>query len=57
MGVVCEPEENDPGTTLFDLQPDPETKVDLRRLPKLIGTGLGIVWAAGRREFLVSTAL
>jgi ATP-binding cassette, subfamily B, bacterial len=44
-------------TTVFDLQPDPEAKVDLRRLPKLIANGIRIVWAAGRREFVVSTVL
>jgi ATP-binding cassette, subfamily B, bacterial len=43
--------------TIFDCQVDPEAKVDFRRLPALARDGLRILWEAGRREFVVSTAL
>jgi ATP-binding cassette, subfamily B, bacterial len=43
--------------TLYDFQPDVEAKVDVRRLPRLVLQGLRIVWAAGRRDLIVSTIL
>src|SRR6266545_5733014 len=47
----------EPGPTIFDVQPDPEAKVDVRRLPRLTVQGLRLLWAAGRHDLLVSTAL
>ncbi len=43
--------------TLYDLQPDPEAKVDVRRLPRLAREAVAIVWQAARGDFLVSTVL
>ena len=43
--------------TLFSCGPDPEAKVDVRRLPQLIRRALQVVMAAGRREFMISTVL
>jgi ABC-type multidrug transport system fused ATPase/permease subunit len=43
--------------TIYDCQPDPEAKVDVRRLPRVAAEGLRIVWAAGRRDFLISAGL
>jgi ATP-binding cassette subfamily B protein len=42
--------------TLFDLQPDPEKKVQVRRIPRLVREGIRMLLDAGRRDFLVSTA-
>jgi ATP-binding cassette, subfamily B, bacterial len=43
--------------TIYDLQPDPEAKVDLRRLPRLSALGLRMVWAASPGDFLASALL
>jgi ATP-binding cassette subfamily B protein len=43
--------------TLYDAQPDPQAKVDIRRLPGLVTQGLRIVWTAGRRDLIVSVIL
>ncbi len=43
--------------TLFDLQPDPDTKIQVRRVPSLVRDGLRMLLAASRRDFLVSTTL
>jgi ATP-binding cassette, subfamily B, bacterial len=43
--------------TVYDLQPDVDAKVDLRRLPAMARHAVRIVWDAGRHDFLVSTAL
>jgi ABC-type multidrug transport system fused ATPase/permease subunit len=43
--------------TLFDLQPDPEKKVEVRRVPSLVREGIRMLLDAGRRDFLLSTAL
>lgn len=43
--------------TIFDAQPDPEAKVDVRRMPGLIAEGLRIAWRAGRFDLLVSVGL
>jgi ATP-binding cassette subfamily B protein len=43
--------------TLYDVQPDPAAKVDLRRLPRLSAHALRIAWSAGRGDFLVSALL
>ena len=47
----------DQPVTVYDCGPDPEAKVDFRSLPRLARSGVGIVWRAGRREFLASTIL
>jgi ATP-binding cassette subfamily B protein len=44
-------------STIYDFQPDPEAKVDIRRLPKLARDGMRILWDAGRRDLLVSSSL
>jgi hypothetical protein len=43
--------------TLFDLQPDPDKKVQVRRIPSLVREGIRMLLDAGRRDFLVSVAL
>jgi ATP-binding cassette subfamily B protein len=43
--------------TIYDCQPDEAAKVDVRRLPRMVGEGMRIVWAAGRGDFLVSATL
>jgi hypothetical protein len=47
----------EPAPTIFDVQPDPEARVAVRRLPRLTVQGLRLLWAAGRRDLLISTAL
>ena len=47
----------EPAPTIYDLQPDPEARVEVRRLPRLTAQGLRLLWAAGRRDLLASTAL
>jgi ATP-binding cassette subfamily B protein len=47
----------EPAPTVFDVQPDPDARVEVRRLPRLTIQGLGLLWAAGRHDLLVSTAL
>jgi ATP-binding cassette subfamily B protein len=49
--------EGDSTPTVFDYQPDPEARVDIRRLPSLVRQGLRLVWSAGRRDFILSTSL
>ena len=48
---------DDAAQTIFDLQPDPEAKVDLRRLPGIVRAGLRIVAASSRLELVVVIAL
>jgi ATP-binding cassette, subfamily B, bacterial len=43
--------------TIYDCQPDPAAKVDLRRLPKLSAHALRIAWSAGRGELVASVLL
>jgi ATP-binding cassette, subfamily B, bacterial len=43
--------------TIYDWQPDPDAKVDVRRLPGVARRGVRILWEAGRRDFLTSTVL
>ena len=38
-------------------QADPEAKVQVRQLPRLVRDGMRMVWAAGRREFVLVLAL
>jgi ATP-binding cassette subfamily B protein len=45
------------GPTIYDSGPDPDLKVDVRRLPRLSRQGFRMISAAGRRDFLVSTGL
>ena len=35
----------------------PDARVSLRRLPRLVREGVGLVWAAGRREFVLVLGL
>jgi ATP-binding cassette subfamily B protein len=44
-------------TTIYDVQPYSESKVTIRRLPGLIARGVKVVWAASRKDFLVSVSL
>lgn len=46
-----------PSATIFDLQPDLESKVDVRRLPRLTVEGIRLLLSAGRADFVVSTVL
>lgn len=48
---------DDSPTTIFDLQPDPEAKVDLRRLPSIVRAGLRIVAASSRLELVLVVVL
>jgi len=43
--------------TIYDLQPDLEARVDVRRLPRLARRAVCIVWEAARRNFLLSTGM
>jgi ATP-binding cassette subfamily B protein len=43
--------------TIYDIQAAEESKVRVRALPRLTRRALRIAWAAGRREFLLSTLL
>jgi ATP-binding cassette, subfamily B, bacterial len=43
--------------TIFDLQPDPDAKVDLRRLPGLAREAVRIVGASSRRELALVVTL
>lgn len=52
-----EVEKETPPPTIYDCQPDPEAKVDVRRLPRIARDGLRILWNAGRKEFVTSTVL
>jgi ATP-binding cassette subfamily B protein len=47
----------EPAPTIYDLQPDPDARVDLRRLPGQLRRGLRILWAAGRRDLAWSLSL
>jgi hypothetical protein len=47
----------DSAETIFSCGPDPNAKVDVRRLPQLVRRGLQVVWATGRRELALSTIL
>jgi ATP-binding cassette, subfamily B, bacterial len=44
-------------TTIYDLQPSAQVRVNLRRLPELSRQSLRILWRAGRTDFVLSTAL
>ena len=58
--MASEPEkaaDAEPAPTIFDLQPDPDAKVDLRRLPGVAREALRIVAAASRRELALVVAL
>jgi ATP-binding cassette, subfamily B, bacterial len=55
--VVAAADGDAPAATIYDLQPDPEARVNVRRLPRLARRALTIVWAAARHDFLLSTAM
>ena len=56
--VFHEPEGDPDGpTTIYEQGPDPDAKVNVRRLPRLCVQGIRIIMAAGRRDFIVSIAL
>jgi hypothetical protein len=57
---VVGPEAGDEDTgpvTIYDIQAAEDSKVRVRALPRLTRQALQIAWAAGRREFVVSTLL
>ena len=43
--------------TIYDLQPDPKAKVNVRRLPRLAHRAVRILWEAARPDFLLSTGM
>jgi ATP-binding cassette, subfamily B, bacterial len=43
--------------TIFDLQPDPDKKIQVGRVPSLAGGGIRMLLDASPRDFLLSTAL
>jgi ATP-binding cassette subfamily B protein len=57
VATVADEVREDAAPTIFDLQPDPTAKVDLRRLPGRVREGVRIVAAAGRRELALVVAL
>jgi ATP-binding cassette, subfamily B, bacterial len=52
-----EPGDGDGPTTIYEQGPDPDSKVNVRRLPRLCVQGFHIIMAAGRRDFIVSSSL
>jgi hypothetical protein len=50
-------DENTGPVTIYDIQAAEDRKVRVWALPRLSLRGLGIAWAAGRSEFVVSTLL
>lgn len=54
---MTEPAAEVAATTIYDLQPSAQVRVNLRRLPELSRQSLGILWQAGRGDFVLSTAL
>ncbi len=57
MGDVVAADGDGRSATIYDLQPDPEAKVNVRRLPRLARRAVRIVWEAARRDFLLSTGM
>jgi ATP-binding cassette, subfamily B, bacterial len=49
--------ETDGPATIYEQGPDPDAKVDVRRLPRLCVQGFRIIMSAGRRDFIVSISL
>jgi ATP-binding cassette subfamily B protein len=49
--------DTDGPTTIYEQGPDPDAKVNVRRLPRLCVQGFRIIMAAGRRDFIVSISL
>ena len=57
---VGDPDAHDADTgpvTIYDIQVAEDSKLRVRALPRLIQQAVRIAWAAGRREFIVSTLL
>ena len=57
---VGDPEAHEADTgpvTIYDIQAAEDSKLRVRALPRLIQQAVRIAWAAGRREFIVSTLL
>ncbi|MDP8970938.1 MAG: ABC transporter ATP-binding protein/permease, partial [Actinomycetota bacterium] len=46
-----------PGITIYDVCGPPQEPPRLRRLPRVVGAALGMVWAAGRRHLVGAAAL
>src|SRR6266496_4103019 len=57
MGEVFATDGYGPSATIYDLQPDLEARVNVRRLPRLARRAVRIVWEAARRDFLLSTGM
>jgi ATP-binding cassette subfamily B protein len=57
MGDVVGTDGDGRSATIYDLQPDPKAKVNLRRLPRLARRAVRIIWEAARRDFLLSTGM
>jgi hypothetical protein len=57
---VVGPQDGDEDTgpvTIYDMQAAEDGKIRVRALPRLTRQALGIAWAAGHSEFIVSTLL
>jgi ATP-binding cassette subfamily B protein len=54
---VVSAERDGRSATIYDLQPDPQARVNLRRLPRLARNAMRILWRAARRDFLLSTGM
>jgi hypothetical protein len=50
-------DESSSAPTLFDLQPDPDKKIQVGRVPSLVREGIRMLLDASRGDFLLSTAL
>ena len=49
--------QSDGPATIYEQGPDPDAKVNVRRLPRLCVQGFRIIMASGRRDFIVSISL
>jgi ATP-binding cassette subfamily B protein len=49
--------EDSSAPTIYDCQPDPEAKVELRRLPRLARRGWKLLWAAAPVDLTVSLTM
>jgi ATP-binding cassette, subfamily B, bacterial len=53
----ADPSDDGSRASMYDCGPDPESKVDVRRLPRLTAEGLRIIAAAGRADLIASVGL